>query len=172
MAKSETTVALERAIYKQTKKLGVFGCFEVTIGWYGKERVDYMTLDTKGVFRCYEVKASVSDFRSKAKKTFVGHFNYFVLTDELYEKVKNEVPSHVGVYVYGRLVKRAKKQELTILEDVLKNSLVRSLSREAHKVYESENPLRIVEMERRIAYYKRENDRLRRENRDFKRNRL
>jgi hypothetical protein len=28
--------------------MGVFGCFEVTIGFHGRERVDYMTLDTKG----------------------------------------------------------------------------------------------------------------------------
>ena len=87
MAKTEETLRLERSIFKATKKMGVFGCFEVTIGFFGKERVDYMTYDTKGIFRCYEIKTSLSDFHSKAKKTFCGHYNYYVLTKELYEKV-------------------------------------------------------------------------------------
>lgn len=163
MAKSDLTVQLERAIYKQTKKLGTFGCFEVTIGWYGKERVDYMTMDTKGIFRCYEIKVSLSDFRSKAKKTFCGHFNYFVLTDELYEKVKSEIPPHIGVYVYGRLMKRAKKQILPISEEVLKNSLIRSLSRDVDKSYRSANPEAVVALQRLVSYYKRERDKYRRE---------
>lgn len=47
MAKTEVTKQLEDAIYKETSKQGTFGCFEVTIGWYGDERVDYMTYNTK-----------------------------------------------------------------------------------------------------------------------------
>ncbi|MFJ8247057.1 hypothetical protein [Peribacillus asahii] len=39
---------MEREIYYATKEMGVFGRFEVTIGWYGNERVDYMTFDTSG----------------------------------------------------------------------------------------------------------------------------
>ena len=50
--KTEETKRLEMAIWNATNKQGVFGCFEVTIGWFGKERVDYMTFDTKGDFRC------------------------------------------------------------------------------------------------------------------------
>ncbi|MEX5522935.1 hypothetical protein [Bacillus cereus] len=38
MAKTEVTNEMERQIYAATKKQGVFGCFEVTIGWFGKER--------------------------------------------------------------------------------------------------------------------------------------
>ena len=115
IAKTEKTAKLERSIWSATSKQGVFGCFEVTIGWFGKERVDYITYDTKGVWRCYEVKVSLSDFRSKAKKTFCGHYNYYVMPSELYEKVKDEIPSHVGVYVNGHhSAKRAKKQELSV----------------------------------------------------------
>ena len=51
--KTAETVALEKAIRRATRKTGVFGCYEVTIGFCGRERVDYMTYDTKGVFRCY-----------------------------------------------------------------------------------------------------------------------
>lgn len=54
--KTAETVALEKAIRRATYKMGTFGCYEVTIGYGGKERVDYMTYDTKGIFRCYEVK--------------------------------------------------------------------------------------------------------------------
>ncbi|YAR63260.1 hypothetical protein ACUIAK_09600 [Bacillus cytotoxicus] len=49
MAKTEITVEMERQIYSATTcNQGVFGCFEVTIGWFGKERVDYLTYDTRG----------------------------------------------------------------------------------------------------------------------------
>jgi len=152
MAKTELTVQMEQQIYGATKKQGVFACFEVTIGWWGKERVDYLTYDTKGVWRCYEIKVSVSDFRSKANKTFCGHFNYYVMPEELYEKVKDEIPSHIGVYIGGRLKKRAKKQELTVDEEILKSSLIRSLSREADKMYRSDNPAIVQSMQRTINY--------------------
>lgn len=139
MAKTEKTQQFERALWTATKKQGVFGCFEVTIGWFGKERVDYMTYDTKGIWRCFEIKVSKSDFRSKAYNTFCGHFNYYVMPSELYEVVKSEIADHIGVYVeYGywpfvKCIKRAKKQPLTEDEQVLKNSMIRSLSREVDK---------------------------------------
>ena len=82
--KTAETVALEKSIRRVTRKTGVFGCYEVTIGFCGRERVDYMTYDTKGVFRCYEIKVSKADFHSAAAKSFVGHYNYYVLTRELY----------------------------------------------------------------------------------------
>ena len=134
MAKTEETLRLERSIFKTTKKMGVFGCFEVTIGFFGKERVDYMTYDTKGIFRCYEIKTSLSDFHSKAKKTFCGHYNYYVLTKELYEKVKDEIPKEIGVFVDGSFYKKPIKQELKISEDILKDSMIRSLCRESDKL--------------------------------------
>lgn len=141
MAKTELTTQLERQIYAATNKQGVFGCFEVTIGWFGNERVDYMTYDTKGVWRCYEIKVSVADFRSKAKKTFCGHFNYYVMPGDLYEKVKDEIPHEIGVYVNGASVKRAKKLVPSVDIQILKDSMIRSLCRESGKLYKSENPI-------------------------------
>lgn len=161
IAKTELTTQLERQIYSATHKQGVFGCFEVTIGWFGKERVDYLTYDTKGIFRCYEIKVSVSDFRSKAKKTFCGHYNYFVMTDELFQKVKGEIPAHIGVYVGASCVKRPKKQELLLDEQILKDSLLRSLSREADKVFKSESPTFADAMRRRLRYQEKEKERYR-----------
>lgn len=162
MAKTEVTTEMERQIYAATKKQGVFGCFEVTIGWFGKERVDYLTLDTKGIWRCYEVKVSVSDFRSKARKTFCGHYNYYVMPRELYEKVKAEIPSHIGVYIGGWLEKRAKKQDLTVEEDILKASLIRSLSREADKLIKSDNPSTVESLQRQIRYERKQKEEYRR----------
>lgn len=145
---------MESAIWKATRKQGLFGCFECTIGWFGKERVDYITYDTKGIWRCYEIKVSKSDFHSKAKKTFVGHYNYFVLTNELYEEVKDEIPNHIGIYVGGDLVKRSKKQELAVDEQILKDSMIRSLYRESEKILKSEDSTEIEKMQRQINYQK------------------
>lgn len=167
MAKTPQTAELERNIYLATKKQGVFGCFEVTIGWFGNERVDYLTFDTKGIWRCYEVKVSVADFRSKAKKTFCGHFNYYVLTQELYDKVKEEIPPHIGVYVHGFCAKRAKKQELIVDEQVLKDSFIRSLSREVDKGIKSNNPDVINNMNRRIKRAEDERDSSKRQYREL-----
>jgi len=137
----------------------VFSCFEVTIGWSGKERVDYITYDTKGIWRCYEVKVSLSDFRSKAKKTFCGHYNYYVMPSELFEKVKDEIPSHIGVYVNGNhSVKRAKKQELSVDEQVLKDSMIRSLCREFTKQYKSGDPSFVDIMNRGLSRVTKERD--------------
>jgi len=138
--KTELTLKLERDIWGATAKQGVFGCFEVTIGWFGEERVDYMTYDTKGIWRCYEIKISKSDFHSKAHNTFIGHYNYYVMTQELYEQIKEEIPNHIGVYIGDSCVKKAKRQELTIDEQILKNSLIRSLYREAEKTFKGGNP--------------------------------
>jgi hypothetical protein len=99
-----------------------------------------MTYDTKGVFRCYEVKVSKSDFHSQAHNTFLGHYNYYVMPTELYEKVEAEIPSHIGVYVNGCCVKNPKRQQLTVDVQTLKDSLIRSLSREVEKHIKSENP--------------------------------
>lgn len=156
MAKTQETIDLENKILKATEKQGVFGCFEVTIGWFGKERVDYMTYDTKGIWRCYEIKVSKSDFHSKAKKTFIGHYNYFVMPSKLYEQVKGEIPNHVGVYCGGDLVKRAKKQELQVEEEILKNSMIRSLHREFQKYNKSQNKNTYEKQKREIQRLKTE----------------
>lgn len=69
-------------------------------------RVDYMRFKPinntvsgieKGDFFCYEVKSSVEDFRSKHGHNFIGDFNYYVMPDEVFEAVKNEIPYRVGI---------------------------------------------------------------------------
>lgn len=71
-------------------------------------RVDYMKFKPvnntvsgieKGDFYCFEVKSSVEDFHSKNGHNFLGDFNYYVMPEEVYEKVKNEIPYRIGVYI-------------------------------------------------------------------------
>ncbi|NLW90016.1 MAG: hypothetical protein GXY34_00220 [Syntrophomonadaceae bacterium] len=162
MAKTELTLQLEREIWKATHKQGVFGCFEVTIGWFGNERVDFMTYDTKGIWRCFEIKVSKADFHSKAHNTFIGHYNYYVMTRELYEQVKDEIPNHIGVYVNGSSIKNAKKQELAIEEQVLKDSMIRSLCRELQKQRLADDPNYVDCTNRQIARLRREAEEYRR----------
>lgn len=122
--------------------MGTFVCPEVTIGEYGI--VDMLSYSTKNIWRCYELKISKSDFHSKAAKTFVGNYNYYVITSELYEQVKNEIPKEIGCWVYGesefgikslQLRKNPKHQMITIDDNLLKYSLIKSLSRESDKLH-------------------------------------
>lgn len=45
----------------------------------------------KGDFYCYEVKFSVEDFHSKNGHNFLGDYNYYVMTEEVYEQVKKRM---------------------------------------------------------------------------------
>lgn len=156
MAKTELTIQLEREIWIATTKQGVFGCHEVTIGWFGSERVDYMTYDTKGIWRCYEIKVSKADFHSKANNSFIGHYNYYVMTKELFEQVKDEIPKHIGVYFGGGCHKNARKQDLVVDEQVLKDSMIRSLCREFNKQMYNDNPNYVAMLKRKVAQVERQ----------------
>ena len=152
--KTEITDRLEKSIRSGTTKMGVYGCFEVTIGFCGSERVDYITYDTKGIFRCYEIKCSKADFYSKAKKTFVGHYNYYVLTQELYDLVKHDIPKEIGVYIGNCCEKKAKKQELSIGANILKDSMIRSLYRDSEKLYKTGDEYYIGRLKQEIERLK------------------
>lgn len=87
MAKTNLTKLCESALWKENNKQGVFGCFEVGIGWEGREIVDFITYKTTGEFRCYEIKVSKSDFKSRANLSFYGDYNYYVLPVQLYKEL-------------------------------------------------------------------------------------
>ena len=61
-------------------------------------------------------KTSKSDFKSKAKKSFVGDFNYFVFDAKTYEQIKTEIDMKyygVGIYIYnGKECVHCKKTNL------------------------------------------------------------
>lgn len=157
--KTQETKCLEMTIWNATKKPGLYGCFEVTIGFGGKERIDFMTYDTKGTFRCYEIKVTKSDFHSSCQNSFVGHLNYYILPLMLFEEVSEEIPAHIGVYVERNgIVYNVKKAKRCQVDDpeVLKDSLIRSLYREAAKKMDNENPLHLELLNRTISQLTRE----------------
>ena len=88
----------------------VYWAKEVTFNYGTKNqvRVDYMVFKPinntvsgieHGDFYCYEIKSSVEDFHSKNGHNFIGDYNYYVMPMEVYDKVKNEIPYGIGVYV-------------------------------------------------------------------------
>ena len=141
--KTQLTKKLQDCLFKYTDKQGQFGCFEVTIGWFGKERVDYLTYDTNDMWKCFEIKTSEGDFHSKCNKTFIGNYNYYVMPFELYNKIKNEIPDNIGVLVpeFNTLtsVKQAKKQNLKIESKILFQSMIRSMQRDNARYYKIVN---------------------------------
>lgn len=140
--KTEQTISLENALMRDTIQQRTFGCPEVTIGWYGKRRVDFMKTNSRGIIWCYEIKVTESDFHSKHGHNFDGEYNYYVMPRALYKKVKDEIPAHVGVLVESGLycVKKAKRQKMT---QEMRNKMImymlRSMSREVKKGWTSSN---------------------------------
>ena len=74
MAKTKETIAIEHALSDMCRKKRIYGCEEVTIGFpndgHGNEIVDFMSMDSKGILRCYEIKISLADLHSNAKKSW------------------------------------------------------------------------------------------------------
>lgn len=164
ISKSELTKQLEKEIFRATQKQGTFGCLEVTIGWFGKERVDYLTYNTNGDFKCYEIKISKQDFYSKNHNTFCGDLNYYVMPYELYQQVKQDIPKHIGVVCGGNSVKKAVRQKCGVDRTVLYESMIRSLSRDLQKQYMSEDDWVIDILKREKNQYKRKAQETEREN--------
>lgn len=113
MDRKATTKSLSRLLEAYINPYNdprIYWAREVTFD-YGTEhsvRVDYMRFKPvnntvsgieKGDFYCYEVKSSVEDFHSKNGHNFIGDFNYYIMPLEVYEKIKDEIPYRVGVYV-------------------------------------------------------------------------
>ena len=133
--KTNLTKMIENSLWQTTKKIGTYGCFEVTLPNGG--RVDYMTFDTKGIFRCYEIKVSKSDFSSINGHNFLGHYNYYAVPQDLYNEIKNEISNEIGVFIFGEGVKKKPKRQVNINTDMLKNCMIRSLYRDVVKGIES-----------------------------------
>lgn len=148
--KTDLTRMAEKCLWHHTNKMGTFGCFEVTLGFGGDERVDFMTYETDNTIRCYEIKVTMADLKSEAALTFVGDYNYLVVTEDLWAAICEDDNLAwklygAGMYVFSpdaprptlRNVKKARKCNVdmgtrcTVLE-----SMIRSLNREVSKFYE------------------------------------
>lgn len=156
--KTDMTKQIEHALWVKNRKMGTFGCFEVSIGFNDSyrgavERVDFITYNTKGDVYCYEIKVSKSDFNSSAKKTFIGDLNYYVMPHALWDELSKEKDFRwslydVGVYTIRdnlslglTCVKPAKRKQVSVgMKAVVLESMVRSLNREVSKLYKL-NPI-------------------------------
>lgn len=64
--------------------------------WRGKG----VNKDNEKRIICFEIKISLSDFKSKNGHNFVGNLNYYVIPKPLLNDVINLVPEHIGIIVY------------------------------------------------------------------------
>ena len=138
-----TTKDIERIVYKNFWRKGWYGVFELAVpkaieNRYHRQRIDLLSYDTSGAYRCYEIKNSVSDFYSGAKWSFVGNYNYFILNASIYEKVKKDIPQGIGVWLiyedgHMKCEKKPQRQELKCKPEDMMFSLMQALSREYKK---------------------------------------
>lgn len=158
--KTALTLAMEEALYFHCRQKGDVVIEEVVMP-DNKGIVDTLSCkilpDQTFEWRCYELKVSKADFKSTAKLSFVGHLNYFVLPPSLYEKVKEEIPAHVGVLLfhpylsdleygvpgYFETIKKAQRQLLQVNENELLYHLITSQAREVNKAKQTERGLRV-----------------------------
>jgi len=137
--KTKETLEIENILHEQCAKKREYGCEEVTIGFHhdghGDEIADFMTMDADGVFKCYEIKVSVSDLKSDAKLSFYGDLNYLVMPSAMYKSTfpyDNYIPPYAGILTAkeGKLTVRRKAKTKNISEEdraLLKDSLIRTL---------------------------------------------
>lgn len=129
----------------------VYWAKEVTFDYATQNavRVDYMRFKPvnntvsgieKGDFYCYEVKSSVEDFHSKNGHNFIGDYNYYVMLEDVYEKVRNEIPYYVGVLIPTsdiwrtlKSVKKAKRKDRERPVSEMLLMMFRSCARERRK---------------------------------------
>lgn len=110
--KTVETMIIEKVLLKSCfgsnpKLANEYGTNEVTLSSFGitngKEIVDFLSYDSKkDIYRCYEIKVSMSDFKSSAKKSWYGNYNYLVIFSTLFSEKdvdfwKREIPAGVGL---------------------------------------------------------------------------
>lgn len=154
--KTKLTRQLESTLYQYCLEQGAYVVEEVAMPDQQGivDTLSYQQLPDGHVeWRCYELKVTKADFHSKAKLSFIGHYNYFVLTPELYAEVQAEIPNHIGVLTYRAfepqavalapqplrtpgfltVVKKAQYQDLQVEEAPLISHFITSLFREVDK---------------------------------------
>ncbi len=171
MAKRNETIEIEKALANITREKGIYGCEEITIGFvnggHGNEIVDFMTMDSKGIIRCYEIKVTLQDLKSKARKSWYGNFNYLVVSGELQSKVNDwteYLPDGVGLLMgYEKKglptwelqsIFKSKKQHISNeVSEMLKESMVRSMYYKMLKYMDSQSIEKMKELQKGKRYW-------------------
>ena len=139
-----TTKEIEHIAYNFFWKRGWYGVFEVAIpraivNKYHRERVDFLTYETTGIYRSYEIKRDKADFYSGCAWSWIGHYNYFIMPYELYVQVQQDIPKDIGVWVIRgssksmECIKKPKKRELLCSSTDIQFSMFQAFSREYKK---------------------------------------
>lgn len=167
--KRKETLELENSLVNQTRKKRIYGCEEVTIGFYhqglGNEVVDFMTMDSRGIIKCYEIKVTMQDLKSAAKKSWYGNYNYLVVSNDLYQKVKNwdnYISTEIGILVGNNLESVRKCKMMDVSSDcslMLKESLLRSLYWKMEKYKDAGDLEKQKKLQQEIRKNKKEKDR-------------
>ena len=149
----------------RNSSFGYYGCEEVTIGFanngHGNEIVDFMSMDSKGTIRCYEIKVTMADLKSKAKKSWYGHYNYLVIGGELldkFEEVKSLTPKEIGILDNNlSAIRRPKLKGIhDKTETMLKESLVRSMYHKMNKYKRTQDIDEYKKLESKVKRVERE----------------
>ena len=141
-----TTKELENALYNHLWHKGWFGVFECAIPKClcrkkRRERVDMLTYELNGVWRCIELKVSKTDLHSNNALSFFGNYNYLAIPEELYNDAVEMLPRDIGIYVACKennelkieLRRNPRKRELLCSHEDMMIAFVQALSREYKK---------------------------------------
>ena len=130
LPKPSTVILVYKPINTAEIELAISRLFDIrrhviipnlSYGFHGGHEKDIFAISSSFYGKEVEIKISVSDFRADFKKShhheskYVKEF-YYAFPMEIYEKVKDEVPSHAGVIICERnryrvsakIVKKAK----------------------------------------------------------------
>ncbi|WP_020090007.1 hypothetical protein [Levilactobacillus parabrevis] len=163
--KTKLTLALEKTLYYYCREAGAFPVEEVTMPDDAGivDTLSYQEMPDLSIeWRCYELKVTKSDFHSKAKLSFVGHYNYFVLPLKLYQEVAAEIPAGIGVLIYRpfdkdmlatateapvtpgylTVARPPRRQELQVPASQLTTRFIASQAREVNKAKQMETGLK------------------------------
>lgn len=153
--KTKLTKELEQYVFEKYEfgKKGIYGCCEVKVGvgiYETTEIVDYLIYDRNtNEYKAFEIKSSIADIKSKHKLSFVGHKNYLVTTEDVYEKAMamNLIPFNCGIILLGKgVISKSSKKTLSMSQQImLLESLMRSLHREVNKNRITKEIVNIIE---------------------------
>lgn len=106
--KTKLTKEVEQALFDYVRESSrvnfIIGEIDIGPRWGIVDALQATIAKNVITWRCYEIKTSKSDFYSKAKVTFVGHYNYYVMPYEVYQQVKHDIPKGIGVLLYDKSI--------------------------------------------------------------------
>lgn len=126
-----------------------------------------MTMDSKGIIKCYELKVTLQDLKSSAKKSWYGHYNYLVVSRELYNIISDwdeYIPKRIGIIVGECLESKRKAQKCEIsteTEIMLKESMIRSMFWKMQKYKDAQSIEKQKQLQSKIRSLEREKESIR-----------